>query len=51
MRRRLLAKNSTTTTSVVMGLLLALTQVTRCQHFEKDSLGPGWESGFTLRMI
>jgi hypothetical protein len=51
MRRRLLAKNSITTTSVVMGLLLAPMQATQCQHSEKDGPGPGWRSGFTLKVI
>jgi hypothetical protein len=51
MRRRLLVKNSTTTTLVVMDLLLAPMQATRCQHSGKDGLDPGWESGFTLKMI
>jgi hypothetical protein len=44
-------KNSTTTTSVVMDLLLAPMQATRCQHSGKDGLEPGWRSGFTLKMI
>jgi hypothetical protein len=35
MRRRLLAKNSTTTTSVVMDLLLALMQATGANILEK----------------
>jgi hypothetical protein len=51
MSRRLLAKNSTTTTSVVMDLLLAPMQATQCQHSRKDGPGPGWRSGFTLKMI
>jgi hypothetical protein len=51
MRRRPLAKNSTTTTSVVMDLLLAPMQAIRYQHFGKDDLGPGWGSGFMLKMI
>jgi hypothetical protein len=46
MRRRLLVKNSTTTTSVVMDLLLAPTQATWCQHFGRDGPEPGWKSGF-----
>jgi hypothetical protein len=31
--------------------LLALMQATRYQHSRRDGLGPGWESGFMLRMI
>jgi hypothetical protein len=50
MRRRLLAKNSTTTTSVVMDLLLAPAQATRCQHSGRDGPEPGWRSGFMLKM-
>jgi hypothetical protein len=50
-RRRLLAKNSITTTSIVMDLLLVLTQATRFQHFGNDGLGPGWRNGFMSRMI
>jgi hypothetical protein len=33
------------------GSFPALMQVTRCQHTGKDGLGPGWRSGFTLKMI
>jgi hypothetical protein len=49
--RRILAKSSTTTTSVVMDLLLALMQATRCQHSRKDGPRHGWRSGFMLKMI
>jgi hypothetical protein len=44
--RRPWVKNSTTTTSFVMDLSLALTQATQCPHFGKDGPGPGWKSGF-----
>jgi hypothetical protein len=50
-RRRLLAKNNTTTTSAATGSLPALMQVTWCQHTGKDGPGPGWRSGFMLKMI
>jgi hypothetical protein len=49
MRRRLLVKNSTTTTSVVMDLSLAPTQATRCQHFGRDGLEPGWKNDLKAR--
>jgi hypothetical protein len=51
MRQRPLVKNSTTTTSVVMDLLVVPMQATRYQHSGKDGLSPGWESNFTLKMI
>jgi hypothetical protein len=51
MRRRLPAKNNTTTTSVVTGSLPAQMQVTRCQHTGKGGPGPGWRSDFMLKMI
>jgi hypothetical protein len=44
-------KNSITTTSVVMDLLLVLAQATRFQHFGKDGLEPGWRNGFMSSMI
>jgi hypothetical protein len=50
-RRRLPAKNNTTTTSIVTGSFPALMQATWCQHYEKDGPGPGWRSGFMLKMI
>jgi hypothetical protein len=45
MRRRLLAKNSTTTTSVVMVLFIAPMQATRYQHFGKGGPGPAARAG------
>jgi hypothetical protein len=39
----------TTTTSVVMDLLLAPTQATRCQHSRRDGPEPRWRSGFMLK--
>jgi hypothetical protein len=36
-------------TLVVMDLLLAPMQATRCQHSGKDGPGPGWRSGVTLK--
>jgi hypothetical protein len=51
MRRRLLTKNSTTITLVVMDLSLAPMQATRCEHSGRDGLEPGWRNGFMLKMI
>jgi hypothetical protein len=44
MRRRLLGKNSITTTSVVIDSLPIPMQATLFQHFGKDGMGPGCES-------
>jgi hypothetical protein len=49
MKRRLLGKNSTKTTLVVMNLLLVRTQATQCQLFGKGGPDPGWKEWFYVK--